>query len=603
MVNLKLNVNLDLGLQNKNQILNMNLLIDEWIPTRDNSSKSVNRNINATANIKQISLLELLSSDKDYELLTHRDDMELATIELLICLVQTVFTLQNNQSLIEKINKPLKEKEYLAQIKLYQQWFDIKDVEYPFLQSLDITTKDIVPIQKLFNGLPEGNNHTWRYHSDSRINQVCGSCASIMLFNQASNAPSFGGGFKNPLRGSTAPMTSLVEGNSLRETIWLNVLTSEFLEANHPNYKDKTLDNIANNTPNNIPNWVLKVKKGEKVLTANLGITRGLFWQPALVLLCWQPTNSAKACDSCGVLTDNLVVGFKREKFTYELVGDFIHPHSPYKIKDAKGKGDASDSDSNDDLESDNISDLDTTDKETEKGNIKSTFIKYLTITDFPWWTQVTNLVLGKDKDKDKDNNKNDNKGKDKNKDKNKDIIIPAQVIEQYKEIFPEREIKVVLGGYNNNQAKITRRAYKRFSLPGSWLKKRKYLDLHLSITLEISIILRKKAYGVLKSAEVPLSKDGLNNVVGLLEQEYCETMEPIILDFINDIANVPFTDKDELKFNTQLKEDIIEVSSKLFTEFIQRYTSNKPHNLDNQIRESIRLIIEELIEDSTKEN
>lgn len=307
-----------------------------------------------------------------------------------------------------------------------------------------------------------------------------------------------------------------------------------------------------------------------------MGITRGLFWQPALVLLCWQPTNFAKACDSCGVLADNLVIGFKREKFAYELVGDFIHPHSPYKIKDAKGKGDASDSD--DELESDNISDLDTTDKETEKGNIKSTFIKYLTVVDLPWWTQVTNLVLGKGS------------------------ISPAQVIKQYKEIFPERELKIILGGYNNNQAKITRRAYKRFSLPTSWLKKRKYLDLHLSITLEVSVILRKKAYGALKSAQVPLSKDGLNNLVELLQRDYCESIEPMVLDFISDIANVPIKDSDEIEFNEQLREDIIEVGSKLFTEFIQQYTSNKPHNLDSQIRESLRLIIEELIEKSKKD-
>lgn len=569
----------------------MNLLIDEWIPTRDNSSS---KSVNINRNVKQISLLELLSNDKDYELLTHRDDMELATIELLICLVQTIFTLPNKQSLIEKINKPLKEKEYLSQIKPYQQWFNIKDVEYPFLQSLDITTKDIVPIQKLFNGLPEGNNHTWRYDNGSRINQICGSCASTMLFNQASNSPSFGGGFKNPLRGSMAPMTSLVEGNNLRETIWLNVLTREFLEANHPNYKNKTPNNISNNIPNNIPNWVLKVKKSEKVLTSNIGLTRGLFWQPALVLLFWQPTNSAnstnsspassvssaKACDSCGVLTDNLVVGFKREKFAYELVGDFIHPHSAYNTKDAKGKGDISD-----DSEVDDINDVDNevinrenNDKEVEKANIKSTFIKYLTVVDLPWWTQVTNLVLGKGS------------------------ISPAQVIKQYKEIFPERELKIILGGYNNNQAKITRRAYKRFSLPTSWLKKRKYLDLHLSITLEISVILRKKAYGALKSAQVPLSKDGLNNLVELLQRDYCESIEPMVLDFISDIANVPIKDSDEIEFNEQLREDIIEVGSKLLTEFIQQYTSNKPHNLDSQIRESLRLIIEELIEKSKKD-
>ena len=37
--------------------------------------------------------------------------------------------------------------------------------------------------------------------------------AAITLFNQASNCPSFGGGFKGSLRGG-APITTLVFGNS-----------------------------------------------------------------------------------------------------------------------------------------------------------------------------------------------------------------------------------------------------------------------------------------------------------------------------------------------------------------------------------------------------
>ena len=59
--------------------MSMNLLIDDWIPVEDHDEKN------------RISLKKLLTTNEDWVLSSFRDDMELATIQLLVSLVQVCF--------------------------------------------------------------------------------------------------------------------------------------------------------------------------------------------------------------------------------------------------------------------------------------------------------------------------------------------------------------------------------------------------------------------------------------------------------------------------------------------------------------------------------
>jgi CRISPR system Cascade subunit CasA len=104
-------------------------------------------------------------------------------------------------------------------------WFVLDHQQYPFMQTRRVKAKEITPIQKFFIGLPEGNNHAL-FNDKGEIDAVCASCSAIALFNQASNCPSFGGGFKANLRGS-APNTTFAAGDHLRETLWFNVLSQD----------------------------------------------------------------------------------------------------------------------------------------------------------------------------------------------------------------------------------------------------------------------------------------------------------------------------------------------------------------------------------------
>jgi CRISPR system Cascade subunit CasA len=191
------------------------------------------------------------------------------------------------------------------------------------MQTRGVNTKDITPIQKLFIGLPEGNNHAF-FNEQGEINQVCGGCVAIALFNQASNCPSFGGGFKGSLRGG-APITTFVAGNQLRETIWLNVLD-----------QDCITDLIEPSKANNKPVWIAPIPSRAKFQVHSIGLLRGLFWQPARVELLVEQTPGR--CDACQQSTELVYTGFRKEKFTYDLEGLWPHPHSP-RIWDIKKEG------------------------------------------------------------------------------------------------------------------------------------------------------------------------------------------------------------------------------------------------------------------------
>ncbi|MEZ5593688.1 MAG: type I-E CRISPR-associated protein Cse1/CasA [Gammaproteobacteria bacterium] len=279
----------------------MNLLTAPWIPV-------------SSADMPGITLQTLLCQENpELAIRFHRDDIELATLQMLVCLVQVLFLPDNKHTLRERLAKPLTEQEFQAGIAPFVDMFDLRHETHPFMQTRGVSAKDATPVQKLFAGLPEGNNHAL-FNDAGEITAVPAAWAAIALFNQAVNCPSFGGGFKGGLRGE-APLTTLIRGNSLRETVWFNVLNREYLTASLPH-----LENIKED----LPVWINPIAEKSTIHAHQIGLLRGLFWQPAKVELLW---NEAGQC-----------IGFKKEKFNYTVDGFWQHPHSPFIVKPKQNK-------------------------------------------------------------------------------------------------------------------------------------------------------------------------------------------------------------------------------------------------------------------------
>lgn len=262
----------------------MNLLTDQWIPIRPLTG----------GRAEKISLQDLLCEEKRWELCLPRDDMELAALQLLICTTQALFTPKDTEELKRHIAKPIASEIYNASAKKFSFWFQLDHPTTPFMQVRGVQAKEVTPMDKLLAGLTGATNSCF-VNQAGLAGGLCGGCAAIALFNQASCAPSFGGGFKAGLRGSS-PITTLIQGDHLRRTVWLNILNGDELSRT-------LLSWHGDSATSQKPTWVEPIKGGETIPAQRIGLIRGLFWQPAHIELL--PPVAAKLCSSCGCRTDS----------------------------------------------------------------------------------------------------------------------------------------------------------------------------------------------------------------------------------------------------------------------------------------------------------
>ena len=282
----------------------MNLLTDDWIP------------VELAGKQQRISLQTLLCDDPDCSIKTFRDDMDLATLQLLVCLVQVVFMPDDKKVLKQqRWQTPLTVNEYQEGIANYLDWFDVLHPKTPFMQTASVTAekgdKNWASLQKLFMGLPEKTSSSPTssafFDTPDEIIAIPIGDAAIALFQQATNGFSLGGvGYSVGLKGSM-PLTTLIVSDSLRKTLWCNVLSREFIEP------FGILD-----APIPEPTWVTPPHtRFAEEQAHHIGFARGLFWQPAKVKL---------------AMRNGLVTGFYKEAGTCTVKGYWLHPHTPIDI-------------------------------------------------------------------------------------------------------------------------------------------------------------------------------------------------------------------------------------------------------------------------------
>ncbi|END6563693.1 type I-E CRISPR-associated protein Cse1/CasA, partial [Escherichia coli] len=267
----------------------MNLLIDNWIPVRPQSGGKV----------QIINLQSLFCSKNQWRLSLPRDDMELAALALLVCIGQIIAPAKDDVEFRHRIMNPLSEDEFQRLIAPWIDMFYLNHAEHPFMQTKGVKANDVTPMEKLLAGVSGATNCAF-VNQPGQGEALCGGCTAIALFNQANQAPGFGGGFKSGLRGGT-PITTFVRGIDLRSTVLLNVLTIPRLQKQFPN---------ESHTENQ-PTWIKPVKPNESVPASSIGFVRGLFWQPAHIELC-DPIGIGK-CSCCGQESNLRYTGFLKE--------------------------------------------------------------------------------------------------------------------------------------------------------------------------------------------------------------------------------------------------------------------------------------------------
>lgn len=285
----------------------MNLYRDPWIPVRG-----------AT---ELLSLQRLLCGQEGWQLAMPRDDMELACLQLLISLVQVALMPKDRDHWRERLAHPILAAEYEAAVSPLADWFELDHPRHPFMQTRGVVSEDVVPIQKLFIGLPAGNNHT-HFNAPGEIRRVGSAAAAVALFNQAINSPGISSGLEVGLR--KASVASIVVGESLRDSLWRNVLHAESVASLHgsPEVSEQR------------PVWVVPRAAGERA--ESLGLLRGLFWQPKQIELI--ADRSRGTCDFLGTECDATYIGFRWRKESRKVEGFWLDPLTPSRLTVEKGK-------------------------------------------------------------------------------------------------------------------------------------------------------------------------------------------------------------------------------------------------------------------------
>lgn len=297
----------------------MNLISDRWIPVR-----------RADGSRQQIAPWELTDAIHDNPILaiaSPRPDFDGALTQFLIGLLQTTCT-PDAFTWRSWRKTPPPTDELRARFETIAHAFEIEG-DIAFMQ--DFTPAELdktFAISALLIGAPPEDSETDLFIKQGSIKQLCPRCAATALLSLQTDSPEGGRGYRTGLRGG-GPLTTLVLGQHLWETCWLNVLEqsrycedlSEQPQATHARFP-----------------WCASTRTSEAKPPA--GVTTPVdvhpdqqFWPlPRRIRLTAEDADQA-VCDICASTTQRVYRSFKTKNYGVNYDG-FQHPLSPYYSKD-----------------------------------------------------------------------------------------------------------------------------------------------------------------------------------------------------------------------------------------------------------------------------
>lgn len=388
----------------------MNLLKDPFISTAEG----------------KVSLRQILTSDKDYQLQYFFDETQLAMLQMLASLT-TVALKPTIEDLKGYIKNGLTVEQYEhALSKIETKWFESSCfMRSPFPSKSKIADG---PITKLVSGIECGSsaNALGLFSDSDAVSLSCSDCTHVLNYNLHMNIKGecFGPTGSTGIRGGGA-ISTLIAGSTLRETLFFNTIALDFF------HKNCALDDDAESRYM----WDLPLN-GELYLAPKIGLERGLFALAYHIDFTVEDKNAV--CHICGHPTDKVVTTFHRVKYTGSYgstkngrdnhAGWWLHPYTPRTIK--------------------------------EDG------IYAVCARDQNWqsWQELTSYIVGKET--------------------NKATVKPAFIVNQF-----QSELvgigNLLVGGNIADQGSITGRVYDLYSMPASLSKNNRRISQVIDAGLE----------------------------------------------------------------------------------------------------------------------
>ncbi|NVO67738.1 type I-E CRISPR-associated protein Cse1/CasA [Methanofollis tationis] len=302
----------------------LNLIQDPWIP--------IIRKDGTTETIAPWQITDQHDGNFVRSIASPRPDFDGALVQFLIGLCQTAIPPEDKGEWRKNlVNPPLPDKLQAAFSPLTGA-FAIGGDGPLFMQERGIESDRLWQIDSLLIGMPEKekikDNTDW-FQKRGTIDALCPHCASLALFTLQTNAPSGGRGHMTSIRGG-GPMTTLVLGETLWQTVWANIIDLN-------NYTHPVDENPSADDDRLFP-WMGKVKTsegGDSTEPEDAHPCQAFWGMPRRILLDLEGARPG-VCDLCGAKTDRCITGFWTKPYGMKYNG-WVHPLSPYYPKDKKG--------------------------------------------------------------------------------------------------------------------------------------------------------------------------------------------------------------------------------------------------------------------------
>lgn len=295
-----------------------NLLSDKWLPV-----------ILSDGGHTRIAPWELTATPAPVALDVPRPDFGGAMLEFLVGCVQTMIPPHSNKDKQAWRKTPPQPETLRTAMEPFFPHFFLLGERPLFMQDLTLTPEEenVVGIAALLIDSPGENalkKDTDFFVKRGRIESLCPTCAAMALFTMQAFAPTGGVGYRTSLRGG-GPLSTLVLGNTLWETVWNNVLVASSDEWRMPT----TPGGLGRVLPWTVPTRISKEK--DTAYLPEHGHPLHTFWgMPRRIRLHSKTSVQPIGCDICGTATTTVIRQMGVKNYGNNYKGAWRHPLSPY---------------------------------------------------------------------------------------------------------------------------------------------------------------------------------------------------------------------------------------------------------------------------------
>ncbi|MCR5220678.1 MAG: type I-E CRISPR-associated protein Cse1/CasA [bacterium] len=260
-----------------------------------------------------------------------RPDFKAALMELLVGLLQTTFA-PPAPDWRKWLEKPPLPEELQKAFAPHEPYFELLGDGLRFMQDLTMCDAD-KPARSDASSLliEQPGEQTLKNNVDlfihrGQVKSLCPACAATALYTLQAFSPSGGRGIRTSLRGG-GPLSTLICGSNLWQSIWLNVLPCGTRSGEMPETPQ------GDELKGKVYPWAAPTRtsaKNEETHLEDVHMLHAYWAMPRRLRL--EESESAGPCDICGCQHELAVTGVLSRPFGYNYGPLWQHPLTPYRF-------------------------------------------------------------------------------------------------------------------------------------------------------------------------------------------------------------------------------------------------------------------------------